>query len=109
MAGPRDDRTKGKPPPGLDAETAPLGLDAETAPLGQRRRSKITRSETASVPAVVRGRQPRSDELLPRRAGHDPTDCTTCQRAEALVASRRLRELQALRDGRRVIDLRDTP
>jgi hypothetical protein len=103
MAGPRDDRTKGKPPPGLDADATPLG---------PRRRSQELQAPTDVVDSLRKDHregQPvvgQGTELLPRRPGHAAHDCTTCQRAEAMIASRRLRELQALRDGRRVIDLR---
>jgi hypothetical protein len=49
-------------------------------------------------------------ELQPRRRGHDPESCSTCQ-VVAAISSRRLRqEVRALHSGRlRIVDFREQP
>jgi hypothetical protein len=74
----------------------------EGAAAGRQQRppqSQITPTDETTVATV-------SSELQPRRFGHDPTSCTTCQIVVAMEKRRSAQELVALRNRQRIIDLR---
>jgi hypothetical protein len=78
----------------------------DPAPTGSRLSSSSRFSAQRNDPS---GKVKASvDELHPRRPGHDPRSCDTCERADALTTRWHERELRALRDRRRVIDLRES-
>ena len=98
MTGPPSHKPRDKPPPRRE-EGAPARAPTPTA--DGRQHGWVERTEPDQ--SVNTGL-----ELLPRRPAHNAGSCSTCEQVAGLERTWRQRELRALRDRRRIIDLRDS-